>query len=251
MLPAEEFSRTDRKLMNSQFSRFAKTKGVMLAADLRSEKDLRHLLDQVGDYVDVVKLGNSLLYMCGAPLIGRLKTHYSLPIVADLKLTDVSHIATRVVRLFRDEGADAVILTGLCGSEVLRDAVEEGGSCCEIWAFTEFTHDSGLIDVQLANQTVRTATRSGVVGLQVPGTRPFRIEDVRTDVGEDIAIVACGIGMQGGRFGSAIAAGANLEIIGRAIYATPSPQEAAEAARRAIRQTPNDTSVDTTKLRES
>lgn len=222
--------------MTTQASRFASMTGILLAADLPCERDVRDLLEEVGDCIDAVKLGNSLLYTCGAPLIARMKKLYPIPIIADLKLTDVSHIATRVVKLFRDEGSDAVVLAGICGIEVLKDAVTAAGNDCEIWVFTEFTNDSGLINVQLADQTIQTAIQAGVLGVQVPGTRLYRIEDVRTDVGEEVTIIACGIGIQGGRFGSAIGAGANLEIIGRAIYQADSPREAAKAAQEAIRQ---------------
>ena len=216
-------------------SRFANRRGILFAADLPNESQLYRLLEEVGTFVDALTLGNSLLYEYGARLIEKLKRDFPHPIIADLKLTDVSHISTRVVTLFRDCGTDAIIVAGVCGEDVLADAVVAAGTSCEIWAFTEFTNDSGLIDVALADQTVSVALRSGVLGLQVPGTRPYRIEDVRSEVGEGVTIVACGIGAQGGRFGSAIAAGATLEIVGRAIYAARFPAEAAKEAYLATR----------------
>jgi orotidine-5'-phosphate decarboxylase len=47
-------------------------------------------------------------------------------------------------------------------------------------------------------------------------------------------IAFCGIGSQGGKFGEAIAAGGDFEIIGRAIYDAPDPLKAAAEIRAAI-----------------
>jgi orotidine-5'-phosphate decarboxylase len=74
-----------------------------------------------------------------------------------LKLTDVSHIATGIIKTFADEGADGIVVSGICGREVLRDTVAAGSPSCEIWTFTEFTNDSGLIEPALANRSIRVA----------------------------------------------------------------------------------------------
>jgi orotidine-5'-phosphate decarboxylase len=215
-------------------SRFSASRGVLFAGDLSSEEELLICLDSISPYLEAIKLGNALLYDTGARLVRDIRLRYGLPVVVDLKLTDVSHVATRVVKTFAAHGAAAIIVAGVCGREVLRDLVTATQGDCEIWVFTEFTNDSGLIEPSLADHCVREALDAGVLGFQAPGTRPHRIEDIRSDVGERAAIVACGIGVQGGRFGSAISAGANLEIIGRSIYGHPEPSAAAAEAKGAI-----------------
>ncbi len=217
-------------------SRFRDTKGILFAADLPTEEIIFSCLDAIAPHLAAVKLGNAVLYTAGAILIKKIKSRYGLPVIADLKLTDVSHVAIRVVDSFAARGADAVIVAGMCGREVLSNVVRVAEKRCEIWIFTEFTNDSGMIDPALADRCVQVALDAGVVGFQAPGTRPHRVEDVRADVGNSVTIAACGIGVQGGRFGSAISAGANLEIIGRAIYSAREPAIAAAAAKHAILQ---------------
>ena len=53
-------------------------------------------------------------------------------------------------------------------------------------------------------------------------------------MGPEMTIVCCGIGAQGGKFGHAVAAGADFEIIGRAIYRAPDPAAAAAEIAAAI-----------------
>ena len=48
---------------------------------------------------------------------------------------------------------------------------------------------------------------------------------VRGLVGEDLTIVCCRVGAQGGKYGHTIATGADFDIIGRAIYQADDPVE--------------------------
>ena len=111
--------------------------------------------------------------------------------------------------------------------------------CCQrnvsFGFLTEFTHSEGLIDgALLANESIQLAVQAGATGVQVPATRPHRIEAVRAAIGENITIASCGIGVQGGTFGAAIKAGANFEIIGRSIFGKPSPKMEARRINEAI-----------------
>jgi orotidine-5'-phosphate decarboxylase len=222
--------------VNSRKSSFSTVYGVMLAMDMESHAQISEILDLVAPEISAIKIGNLALYLHGVSLIRQLKARYQLPIIADLKLTDVSHIACPLFQHLADAGADAVVVNGCSGRSVLESIARTATNSCELWVFTEFTHSDGLIDERLAERTVRIAIESGVTGLQVPGTRPYRIEDTRLEVGSDIAIMACGIGVQGAKFGSAILAGANLEIVGRAIYGSPEPLASARQAREEIQQ---------------
>lgn len=216
-------------------SKFSGNKGILFAADLPDQRALYLCLDEIADEIDAIKLGNTLLYEVGVKLITDLKKRYSLPVVADIKITDTSHIATRVAQSFANAGADALTISGICGRTVFRDVRKTLSDSCELWIFSEFTHDDGLVDAELADLSIRSACQEGLAGIQVPGTRTHRIEDVRSDVGNHIVIIACGIGIQGGRFGSAILHGANYEIIGRAIYGQSSPRLASQVAKEAIK----------------
>ncbi|MCK5322810.1 MAG: orotidine 5'-phosphate decarboxylase [Desulfobulbaceae bacterium] len=106
-------------------SKFKYTKGILFAADLDDEQSLYNCLDEVVEYIKAIKVGNALLYTSGPYLISKLKNRYNMPVVADLKLTDVSHIATRVASIFADNGADAIMLSGVCGKTVFKDVLSK------------------------------------------------------------------------------------------------------------------------------
>lgn len=215
-------------------SKFAETKGILFAADLEDEHKLYSCLDEISDYIQAIKVGNALLYHTGATLIRNIKQRFDLPVIADIKLTDVPHIAARVAEHFAENGADAITISGICGKPVFDKAMEVLSEDCELWIFSEFTHPEGLIDSELADESIQLAVQAGAKGIQVPATIPGRIQKMRTTIGKNVTIVSCGIGVQGGTTGSAIAAGANMEIIGRSIYGKPDPKTAAKIAKEAI-----------------
>lgn len=218
--------------MTQRKSRLAHTRGIMFAADLTDEAAIYRCLDAIAPEIKAIKLGSLALFRHGLGLVKNLKSRYPLlPVVADLKLTDVSHIAVQTVRAFADVGADAVVVNGICGKPVFEDIVSHIPESCEIWIFSEFTHKDGFITPEMADKLIADAIDSGVTGVQAPGTRQYRIEDVRLEVGSDISIMACGIGRQGGALGAAIQAGANYAIIGRDIFEATDPAVIARNAR--------------------
>ena len=77
-------------------------------------------------------------------------------------------------------------------------------------------------------------------GIIAPATRPTVLAEVRRTIPRDMLIISPGVGAQGAPFGSAIRAGADYEIVGRAIYASQDPAAAAHAAveeqRKALRR---------------
>lgn len=224
--------------MTQRKSHLAHTKGIMFAADLIDETAIYRCLDAIAPEIKAIKLGSVALFRHGLGLVKNLKCRYpSLPVVADLKLTDVSHIAVQTVQSFAYVGADVVVVNGICGKPVFEELIKHTPETCEIWIFSEFTHEDGFISPDMADKLIVDAIDSGVTGVQAPGTRPYRIEDVRLEVGSDISIMACGIGRQGGALGSAIKAGVNYAIIGRDIFEATDPAMVARKMRLEIEAT--------------
>lgn len=217
-------------------SRFCNSRGILLAADLENETDALAVIDQVAGEIAGVKLGNALLYRTGPSLVSRIKSVFGLPVVVDLKITDVGHIAEQVAGMFAESGADAVTVSGVCGPTVVGNICRTIAPSCEVWLFTEFTDQYGLLDEDDAERATRIGLSVGAVGFQAPGNRPDRVEEMRQLVGPTCTIMSCGMGAQGGKIGAAVSAGANYEIIGRWIYRAPSPIEAARRFREAIEQ---------------
>ena len=66
-----------------------------------------------------------------------------------------------------------------------------------------------------------------------PATRPESIARIRRIVG-DLLILTPGVGAQGGSVSDAISMGADHVIVGRSIYGSPMPREAAVKLAREI-----------------
>lgn len=203
-------------------------KGIIFAADIVDKNRLLRTIEKVVNYISGIKIGNTVLYQHGWPILKEIKNVVDLPIIADLKLMDIPKIASEQTSSAIKAGADGVMVCGVTGVDTLN-------ACCEaidekmLFVFTQFTHESGIISDELADKCLSLATEIGCYGVQVPGTRPDRIKEVRERLGGDIVIITCGVGAQGPEYGSAISAGANYEIIGRLIYNSVNPDIIAES----------------------
>ncbi len=207
-----------------------KDKGIIFAADIQQESMLLAIAQETCAYIRGVKVGGVALYENGWGLIEKIKRVCPRPVYADLKLMDIPYVAEKLAsRAFR-HGADGIMVCGACGRDTLSVCRKCAGDKM-VFVFTQFTHSSGLITDRMADTYVGVALETGCDGIQVPANRPVRIGKVREWVGDGLKIVSCGIGAQGAPMGSAIKAGADYEIIGRAIYeralAGESPREAA------------------------
>lgn len=79
-----------------------------------------------------------------------------------------------------------------------------------------------------AGDFARLAVRAGATGIVAPATRPERVRLLREIMGTKL-ILSPGVGVQGGKASEAILAGADAVIVGRAIYESRDPAEAATA----------------------
>jgi orotidine-5'-phosphate decarboxylase len=203
--------------------------GLILALDTEYETAALELLGDVYNYIDGVKVGYQLVLSEGLRILGVIKSEFpQLPVILDLKLMDAPHIARHMIRLAIDSGADVVVVCGVCGPTVLAEsALLARRREKRLLVFLEFTQFDGLIDAELANRAALIAKENGAWGILAPGTKPRRITELRSLVGNGMAILSCGIGAQGPRPGTAIAAGADYEIIGREICSSARPQMAA------------------------
>ena len=77
----------------------------------------------------------------------------------------------------------------------------------------------------LTDKLLNISRKAQVDGYITPATRPNLISYVRKNVGSNVALLAPGVGVQGAPFGSALAAGADYEIIGRSILLADNPIE--------------------------
>lgn len=199
---------------------------IILALDTQTEAEAFKVLDQCADLVDCVKLNYPLVLREGLGIIKRIKLHYDIPIFADFKVADVPVTNDRIVKLVCEAGADAIMVHGIVGPDGLESVLKAADNEICIVVQTEFTHPGGIIYTQkIADSLVELALVTGCHAVQCPGNRPERIKKVKSIVGDNLKIVCCGVGAQGGTYDSVIESGGDFPIIGRAIYQASSPRQ--------------------------
>ena len=156
-------------------------------------------------------------------------------LIVDLKLADVGHVMAAVVRAL--EGlADAVIAHSFVGYEgaleTLTAAAREAGMKV-ILVYTMSHRGAMEAMVPCRGRLAEVIRRADPWGVVAPATRPWEVEEARR-LFPGKAILSPGVGLQGGRPGDALCAGADYEIVGRAVASSPNPGVALERLEREI-----------------
>lgn len=215
-------------------TRWTQDSGIMLALDVPDRDAAFRLLDRVIEHIDVIKFNYPLVLKEGLEIITRVREAYGKPILADFKIADVPVTNNRIIELCQEAGADGVMVQGFIGIDAIQSAIEAAGEL-KVFVVTQLTNPGGLdFTGRFTEEFASLARMLGAAGVQAPGNRPEVVRKVREIVGGEMMIACCGIGAQGGKFGGAIAAGGDFEIIGRAIYQAPDPARAAAEIRAAI-----------------
>jgi orotidine-5'-phosphate decarboxylase len=203
--------------------------GIVFAADIVDKRKLLKTVEEVSPYVEAIKIGNVGLLEYGWPIIQMIKQCTERPVIADLKFMDIPDMAKIASEKIVQYGGDGIMVCGPVGGDaiavcktVLSDKI--------VIVFTQFTHTTGLITDEMANEYIDLALALKCTAVQVPGTLPNRVRAARERVRDQMLIISCGVGAQGPVIGSAVAEGADYEIIGRYIYDPKSPFEKSAAA---------------------
>lgn len=216
--------------------RLERESGIILALDLLEKKSAMNLLKLVSQDIDCIKIGYPIVLKNGVDIVSEIRSLCEIPIIADFKVSDVPHISRRIVRLSIDAACDGILIHGFMGPDGVEACINEAGEMM-VFVVTELTNPGGEIFTQpISEDIARMAKELGAYGIQAPGTRPERVKRLRQIVGNDLTIISCGVGAQGPEPGSAIKAGADFEIIGRAIYASSNPIRAMNNIKKLIRE---------------
>ncbi|RLE48602.1 MAG: orotidine-5'-phosphate decarboxylase [Candidatus Methanomethylicota archaeon] len=198
------------------------------------------VVSAVESYVVAVKIGLPLVLDVGLDGVEQLINSFKpkMLFICDFKIADVGFINKLVVNQVFSTGFDAVIAHSAIG-------VEEG-----IKPISELAHslDKGVLAVCAMThpgaqnflnkhfmELLKLAYEAEVDGFILPATYPEYISEARR-LYADALILSPGVGVQGAAYGSAIKAGADFEIVGRAIYGASNPRKAAEDVVKAIEE---------------
>jgi len=210
--------------------RLKKEKGIIVAFDMEDTEFAlelaRDLRGARGNFV--IKVGRPLEMRAGIGILAQIKDASGLPIIYDGKIADIPYISQRIASNAYDAGADAVILHGFVGSDVV-NAVKALGKG-DVIAVVEMTHPGSDEFIQPAAERIAMmVARTGLEGVVLPATKPERVRNLARIVQRENAyIIAPGIKTQGASPGDAIVNGADYEVVGRAIYNAEEPKLAAE-----------------------
>ena len=149
--------------------------------------------------------------------------------ICDSKMADIGHVNRLIAGQIFGLGFDALIIHAFIGAkggidEVVKLAGEMDRGVLAVCAMTHPGADEHMN--KHFSKLLTIAASAGVDGFVLPATFPQIITRARRKYPRAM-IVSPGVGAQGAPFGSAIAAGADFEIIGRAIAGASSPAQKA------------------------
>ena len=233
------------------------TAPILVALDTSTADEAIRMAELVVDHVAGFKIGLELLMGPGAGLIEEIGS-IGKPIFADAKLHDIPNTVEGAARQLGRAGARWVTVHASGGTEMMRAAVrglQEGSDGAEagILAVTVLTSISDLMPIGVptttASQVLRLAGLATVAGVEGIVCAPSEVNAV-VSAAPGLLTVVPGIRPQGSdaddqaRIGTpadAIANGADLLVIGRAITTAPDPVAAVAAIAASIPE--SDTSV--------
>jgi len=225
----------------------AKRSRLILALDVAGEDGpatLEQFMGRLDDFIVGIKIGIPFLLMAPPkslePMLKERRQDFVF--IADAKLADVAHVNALTSEILFNSGFDAVISHGFIGREGgligAKEAAAKLGKGILVLVSMSHKASERIIDKAL-DDIIDEALSVDPDGIVAPATRPSIVTEIRRRIPEGMPIISPGVGAQGAPFGSAIRAGADYEIAGRALYASQDPVAAArigvEEQRKAIR----------------
>lgn len=195
---------------------------LILALDVKSRAKALEICRETEEFVDAIKVGYPLVLAAGLGFMGKLKK-FKKPLIADFKVADIPFISVEICELAVESGADYVIVHGFAGEDVIKAC----SKIVDIFVVAEMTHPGSKDFISKEAEKIAKMAKKHAYGIVAPATRPERIKKLRKIAG-DLVIISPGVKAQGAEVGSAIKAGADFEIIGRKIYDSKDPKEAAK-----------------------
>jgi orotidine-5'-phosphate decarboxylase len=191
------------------------------------------LLEALAPYACAFKLNHHLLLPHGLQGLRKLTSRaeeLGVPLIADIKLSDVGVTNKFVAELLASHGISALIASPLPGRleglAPLQEVKQATGLGLLVLAYMSHRGAEEVFARKLANGRplyhlfVAMAKELGADGLIVGATRPERIREVRR-LAPGLHIYSPGIGPQGGSLEEAIRAGADYIIVGRQLLEGP------------------------------
>lgn len=223
---------------------------IIVALDVRDTHCAAELVSELAPFVGAFKIGSELFVSAGPEFVTKVRSS-GASVFLDLKFHDIPNTVAKAVAAAVQLDVQMLTIHTAGGSEMMRAAVQAATETASkvnravplILGVTVLTSMDGLglaeigcgFDVgQQVERLAKLAVSSGVSGLVCS---PLEIALLREVLPPDIKLITPGIRTGAEKADDqkrtlspreAIEAGANWLVIGRPIYASPSPSEAAQ-----------------------
>ena len=222
----------------------------IVALDFWSSEAALQMVDRLGQRCDFYKVGCELFTVAGPAIVRQLAAR-GKRVFLDLKFHDIPNTVEKAVAAAAELGASIVTVHASGGHRMLRAAVDNAGSDCEVFAVTVLTSLTGADltevwgegeerdDDDLTLDVLRLAElarRAGVTGVVCSGLEaPFLHERF----GGGFKLLVPGVRLPGGDPGDqsrvvtpaeAARAGASYVVLGRTVTSSAEPELAMERA---------------------
>lgn len=229
-----------------------KNNPIFLALDTSSLAAASALAARVGPYVGGFKIGLEFVSANGPEGV-RTIVRSGRPVFLDVKLHDIPNTVAGAIKALATLGAAIINVHASGGAAMMRSAAEAAASAQprpKLLAVTVLTSleasDLATMGVSATpmEQVVRLAKLTKAAGIDGVVCSPQEIEAVRAACGPDFLIVTPGVRPAGGDLGDqkrvmtprqALAAGADILVIGRPITGAADPAAAAQAILKELR----------------
>ena len=199
---------------------------------------VQNLLSELNGLIAGVKMGLPIMLGLGPDQVEDILKPYtkSYFFICDLKTADIGYINRLVAEQVFELGFDALIIHAVIGTkggldEVIKLAGEMDRGVLAVCAMSHPGAEEHLN--KHFGALLALAASAGADGFVLPATFPQLITRARKKYPQAM-LFSPGVGVQGAPFGSAIAAGSDFEIIGRAIAGAPSPAQKAREIKEVI-----------------